>query len=99
LILLDRPLEFNLGNNDPLFPVPAGEYNLAFHKHALALVNRPLALPSPFLGVQSAGANNGSLSMRIVMQYDSKAQGTRVTIDTLMGVALLDESMGVLLLS
>jgi hypothetical protein len=45
LILLDRPLVAALADNETMFPGPAGEFNLAFHKNALALVNRPMARP------------------------------------------------------
>jgi len=37
------------------------------------------------------------LSMRVTMQYDSKAQGTRVTFDVLCGVAILDTRLAVVL--
>jgi hypothetical protein len=99
IILLDRPLEAELTDNDRMFPAPAGEYNLAFHRNAIALVNRPLARPMGGAGVLSTVASNGSLAMRICMQYDSVVQGTRVTVDTLSGVALLDANMGTLFLA
>ena len=94
-LLLDRPLDRAITDNDKVFPGPSGEFNLAFHKNAIALVNRPLARPMGGAGVLSTVASNGSLSMRVCMQYDSVLQGTRVTCDTLTGVALLDPAMGV----
>lgn len=97
-ILLDRPLETAIADNDSLFPGPSGSFNLAFHRNALAFVNRPLARPNSGLGVMSALANYNGLSIRICMQYDSKAQGTRVTADLLSGVALLDADMACLIL-
>lgn len=97
-ILLDRPLEANLADNALIFPAPAGEYNMAFHKNALALITRPLARPNTSTGVLSTVASNGVSSMRICMQYDSSLMGTRCTVDLLAGVALLDPNMGVLFL-
>lgn len=97
-ILLDRPLEAALSNNDVVFPGPVGDFNLAFHRNALALVTRPLALPNTSLGVASAVADMGGLSIRVTMQYDSTKQGTRVTCDMLSGVALLDVNMACLVL-
>ena len=97
-ILLDRPLESAIADDDNLFPGPTGDLNLAFHRNALALVTRPLALPNTALGVSSAVADMGGLSIRVTMQYDSVKQGTRVTCDLLSGVALLDVNMACLLL-
>jgi hypothetical protein len=57
-----------------------------------------LALPDSSLGVRSAiGVHNG-VAMRVLMQYDSKAGGTRVNLDILAGVAVLDFALGTLLL-
>ena len=98
LILLDRPLEVAIADNDGLFPGPAGSFNLAFHPNALAFVTRPLALPNSSLGVMSAIADYNDLSIRLTMQYDSKKQGTRVTADLLSGVALLDAELACLFL-
>jgi len=99
-LLLDRPLEAAITNDDNLFPGPVGDMNLAFHRNALALVTRPLARPNSAAGVMSAVASSeaNKLSMRICMQYDSTKQGTRVTCDMLSGVALLDINMGCLIL-
>lgn len=98
LLLLDRPLEASISDNDDLFPGPTGDMNLAFHRNALALVTRPLALPSSQLGVMAAVGSYNGLSIRITMQYDSSRQGTRVTADVLSGVAMLDSNMACLLL-
>jgi hypothetical protein len=97
-VLLDRPLEVALVNDQAAFPGPAGCFNMAFHRDALAFVNRPLALPANALGASSAVASYNDLSIRVVMQYDSKKQGTRVTCDLLSGVALLDAEMATLFL-
>jgi hypothetical protein len=94
-ILLDRPLEAAIVNDQSVFYGPAGSCNLAFTRDAIALVNRPLASVPEGSGARSAVASFDGLSMRVTMQYDSKAQGTRVTMDLLCGVAILDERQAV----
>lgn len=89
-LLLDRPLELALVDNDLCFPGPAGSRSLAFTRDAIALVSRPLATVANQMGARSAVASFDGLSMRVTMQYDSQAQGTRVTFDILCGVAVLD---------
>jgi hypothetical protein len=92
-ILLDRPLDAALADNDLAFPGPAGAFNLAFHRDALALVSRPLARPNSQFGVMAGVASHNDVAMRVTMQYDSSVQGTRVTMDTLCGYAVLDTNL------
>jgi hypothetical protein len=98
-IYLDRPLDLlvTTGSNTA-FPGPTGAINLAFHKNALALVSRPLALPNGALGVKAAVGSYNDVAMRVSMQYDITSQGTIVTLDLLCGVAMLDENLGCVLL-
>ena len=97
-VILDRPLEVAVGNGDDVFPGPAGSYNLAFHREALALVTRPLVLPRAGTGSLSGVASYNDVSMRINMQYDQAAGGTRVNCDLLAGVAVLDSDLAVVVL-
>ncbi len=97
-LLLDRPLEVALGNDDAAYPGPAGSTNPAFHRDALALVSRPLALPPAETGVRSQVGIYNDIAMRVSMQYDINAQGTVVTLDMLCGVALLDANLGAVVL-
>jgi hypothetical protein len=97
-VLLDRPLELSVADNEDVYPGPAGSYNFVFHREAIALVSRPLALPSAGLGVDAAVATHNDVSMRIAMQYDIAQQGTVVTLDMLAGVAVLDTDLGVVML-
>lgn len=97
-VLLDRPLTAGLSNNDLAFPGPAGSVNLAFHRDALTLVSRPLALPDTALGVRTAVGAYNDVAMRVAMQYDISSQGTIVTLDLLCGVQVLDTNLGSLLL-
>lgn len=97
-IWLDRPLAGALSDDDPVFVGPAGSFNFAFHRNALALVSRPLALPNNALGVRSSVGSYNDVTMRVSMQYDINSQGTIVTLDLLCGVALLDANLGCVLL-
>jgi len=97
-VILDRPLEVAVGSGDDVFPGPAGAFNLAFHREALALVVRPLALPRVGTGSASGVASHNNISMRINMQYDQSVGGTRVNADLLAGVAVLDQDLAVVVL-
>lgn len=97
-VLLDRPLEVALVDNDVINFGPDGQYNFAFHRNALALVVRPLALPRKGAGALSAVTNVNGLSMRATITYDGNKQGHLVTLDMLCGVAILDEKLGAIML-
>jgi hypothetical protein len=96
-VWLDRPLTTAIADNDVCFPGPHGSMCLAFCRDAVALVSRPLAVPATSLGVQAAVGVYRDLAMRVAMQYDISSQGTKVTLDMLLGVALLDVNLGCLL--
>jgi hypothetical protein len=82
----------------PTFQNPGGSLNWAFHREAIALVSRPLAMPNNRMGVLTqVGVHNG-ISMRVAMQYDINAGGTIVNLDLLCGVAVLDTRLCVPLL-
>jgi len=98
-VWLDRPLDKVVTDGDKAYPGPIGSFNLAFHRNALALVSRPLALPDTTLGVRSSVGIYNDVAMRATMQYDITTQGTIVTLDLLCGVALLDKNLGCVLLS
>lgn len=95
-LLLDRPLEAAVADDDVIGLGPAGNYAFAFSRNALALVTRPLAQPAA-ANVSSAVASFNGLSLRIVMTYDGDKQGTLVTVDLLAGVQVLDERLGAVL--
>lgn len=97
-ILLDRPLEAAVADSAAINYGPIGSYNFAFHKNALALVNRPLSLPMSGAGARAAVANWNGIAMRVVMSYDHHAQGHLVTVDTLLGVKVLDLALGAVML-
>lgn len=97
-VILDRPLEVALADNDKAFPGPAGSLNMALHRNCLALVTRPLAVPSNVLGVMSHVGAYNDIAMRVTMQYDIQEGGTVVNLDILAGVAILDTDLAVVLL-
>lgn len=98
-ILLDRPLAAAVVDNDLVNIAPAGEYNFAFHRNALCMVNRPLAMPMAGSGAAAAVASYNGLSMRAVITYNGTKQGHLVTLDFLMGVAVLDTNLGVVMVA
>jgi hypothetical protein len=97
-MLLDRPLEAAIANDDALNVGPAGDYNFAFHRNALALVIRPLAAPRVGVGALSSNVTYNGASMRATITYNGTKQGHLVTLDMLMGVKVLDSNLGCLLL-
>lgn len=98
-IELDRPLVAAITNDTSIFLGPTGSYGFVGHKNALALVVRPLALPQA--GVQSAVAFDERIgaAIRVSIQYSITTQKTIVVMDVLGGIAVLDENLGVLLMS
>lgn len=94
-LMLDRPLEAAVVNDAVVGVGPAGNYGLCFHKNALAMVSRPLAAPRPGTGAAGFTANYNGMAMRVVITYDGKAQGHRVTVDTLLGTKVLDPRLGI----
>jgi coat protein Gp5 len=99
-IELDRPLEAALTDNLGVNLGPAnGDYNFAFHRNALTLAIRPLALPRAGAGAVSGLANYNGLTMRTVITYDGTKQGHLVTLDFLAGVKVLDTDLGAVMLS
>ena len=97
-ILLDRPLEAAIDDNTIICLGPSGDYNFAFQREALTLVNRPLALPEPGTGTNAANGFANNVSLRVEISRDPKKQGTRVTVDGLFGVKQLDVNRGGVLL-
>lgn len=97
-ITLDRSLEAAIADEDAVNISPTGEYNFAFHRNAIALVTRPMELPRQGIGAAAANVNYNGLSVRVVLTYDGKAQGTRVTLDILAGIKTLDTNLGAVML-
>lgn len=99
-ITLDRPLANAVGAGETVNLGPAAHYNFGFLRNAFTLVNRPLPQPRAGTGAISRVLVDpvNKISLRVTITYDGEKQGHLVTIDTLMGVGVLSELMGVVLL-
>ncbi len=65
--------------------------SLAFHRNALALVTRNLALP---MGASNAAyASAGGLGVRVVYDYDSATKTDKISFDVIYGIRELEESL------
>lgn len=95
---LNRETQSDLANDDTLNLGPAGDYSLAIHPNAIALVTRPLITVPAQYGASQAVVNYNGLSMRVSLQYDGTKQGMLVTTDMLCGIKVLDTSLGVVML-
>ena len=65
--------------------------SIAFHKNAMALVTRPLALPQG--AAKSAIMNYDGFALRVVYGYDMNTKTDTISIDMLCGVELLDDKL------
>jgi hypothetical protein len=97
-ILLDRPLEDTVADGDIVCYGPDGDYNFFLQREALALVNRPLALPVPGTGARAATGAYNNMSLRTTITYDGSKQATRVVVDALIGLKKLQTERGGVLL-
>lgn len=62
---------------------------VAFHKNAIAFVNRPLSVP---LGApNAASASADGISVRIVYDYDSSTKKDRISFDLIYGIKVLNK--------
>ena len=68
-------------------------HSLAFHRNAIALVTRPLALP---MGAANAAieSSNG-LGVRVVYGYNQDTKKDTVSLDLIYGIKTLDANMAV----
>lgn len=95
-IKLDRPLEVAIADDDKVNIGPAGAFNMAFTKNAIAFVNRPL--PQVKGGPLSSVTNYRGLSLRAVMSYNADYQYQLITLDMLCGVKVMDTRLGAVML-
>ena len=65
--------------------------SIAFHRNAIALVSRNLALP---MGASNAAyASAGGLGVRVVYDYDAATKTDKISFDVIYGVKALDEDL------
>lgn len=98
-LTLNRPLDAAASNTAVVGPVPPANYNFAFIRDALTLVQRPMRPVLEGAGVRSATLSQNGIAIRITIGYDMINQVYKVTMDTLCGVKTLDQDMGGILLS
>lgn len=91
---LDRRLAALCADDAVVGIGPDGNYNFAFHRNAIALVTRPLALPIAPTALSAVAAVN-DIAVRVTITYEGRGQGHLVTVDILAGVKVLDTNLGV----
>lgn len=96
-ITLDRPLEADIANDATVNLLPAGSYNFGLDRGAIALVNRPLDLAPAEMGVRCYVASAYGVAIRVTMTYEGRKQGILFTVDTLCGVATLNQARGLVM--
>jgi hypothetical protein len=74
-------------------PIVRNGSSLAFHKDAVAFVNRPLAVPQG--AAKSAVASADGLSVRVVFDYNSTYKYDVISFDILYGVKILRSAFAV----
>lgn len=82
---MDCYVDQNIAKNGNYTP------SIAFHKNAMALVTRPLALPQG--AAKSAIMNYDGFGLRVVYGYDINTKTDTISIDMLCGVKLLDDNL------
>lgn len=82
---MDCYVDQNIAKNDNYTP------SIAFHKNAMALVTRPLALPQG--AAKAAIVNYDGFGLRVVYGYDMNTKKDTVSIDMICGVKLLDQNL------
>ena len=97
-ITLNRPLDLAITNDEACCLGPVGDFNFGFHRNALTLVSRPLAMPITGTGAIGAVASYNGMSMRVCITYEGRKQGHLVTVDGLFGTKRLNEDLGCVML-
>ena len=82
---MDVYVDQNIAKNGNYVP------SIAFHKNAMALVTRPLALPQG--AAKAAIVNYDGFGLRVVYGYDMNTKTDTISIDMLCGVKLLDDKL------
>lgn len=75
---------------------PVAWHNMLYHPNAFVLASRGLRLPDA--GVGATGANvmsDAGISLRVVRSWDADNLAMQFTVDTLFGVAVLDNRLAV----
>jgi N4-gp56 family major capsid protein len=89
--------DFYMSQNVPTGGTDGIPQSLAFHRNALAFVNRPLVAVPATLGASSAFASLDRISIRVTSAYDIRYKGVTMSLDVLYGVQLLDANLAIIL--
>jgi len=93
LLLPHIPTATTVTANDVIGLGPAGNWNMAWHPNAIALVTRPLSAIPAGMGARSSVASSRGFGLRVTTGYSILDQGIVVTIDVLAGVKVLDANL------
>ncbi|MBK8990150.1 MAG: hypothetical protein IPM39_29485 [Chloroflexi bacterium] len=69
--------------------------NMFFHRNAMVLATRPLAVAPAGMGVMQTMMNEDGIGLRVTLSYDHDYLGAKCTVDVLYGVAELRDNHGV----
>mgnify|MGYP000250569074 CR=1 FL=1 len=67
--------------------------SVAFHRQAMALVTRPLAVPPDGMGVRGGNLERNGLGLRVVMSWDHNSFCWKISYDLLWGFRLLNGNL------
>ena len=88
-VAIDQPLMHTVA--DVAVTLVNAPHSLAFHRNAIALVSRNLALP---MGAANAAyASAGGLGVRVVYDYDSATKTDKISFDVIYGIRELEPSL------
>ena len=88
-VAIDQPLMHTVA--DVAVTMVNAPHSLAFHRNAIALVSRNLALP---MGAANAAyASAGGLGVRVVYDYDSATKTDKISFDVIYGIQELEPSL------
>ena len=88
---LGRKFGFDIYTDQNVVKTDTYTPTIAFHKNAIALVTRPLALP---LGAKEAKiVDFDGFSLRVVYGYNQQTKTDTISIDMLYGVKLIDNRL------
>ena len=89
ILMIDQPLMSDA--NKTVVKLVNAPHSAAFHRNALALVTRNLALP---MGAANAAyASAGGLGVRVVYDYDSATKTDKISFDVIYGIKELEPEL------
>jgi len=97
-ILLNRPLETTVSDNDVVGLIPSGNYNLALRPNAIALAVKALPAPDPGAGVLASTISFNGYQLRTMLGFDQRTMKWTYSVDCLVGVKTIDTNQGSLYL-